>query len=59
MWSQGSLDAQWTFKYWPFVRSIVTDHIAISPDYHGTVLAYVVCPGFEAGITFACTPSLV
>jgi hypothetical protein len=43
-WSQGSLDAQWAFKYWPSVPKIVTDHIAISPDYHGTSLAYILCP---------------
>jgi len=57
-WSQGSLDAQWAFKYWPSVPKIVTDHIAISPDYHGTSLAYIVCPGFATGNSIACTPSI-
>lgn len=58
-WSQGSLDAQWAFKYWPSVPKIVTDHIAISPDYHGTVLAYVLCPGFDTGNSIACVPSVI
>jgi len=58
-WSQGSLDAQWAFKYWPSVPKIVTDHIAISPDYHGTSLAYIVCPGFATADSIGCTPSVI
>lgn len=38
-WSQGGIDAQWAYKYWPSTRGKVTDQVAISPDYHGTVLA--------------------
>lgn len=38
-WSQGGLNAQWALKYWPSTRSRVTDFVAFSPDYHGTVLA--------------------
>lgn len=57
-WSQGSLNAQWAFKYWPSTRKITTDHIAISPDYHGTVLAYILCPGFDLGNSVACVPSV-
>jgi hypothetical protein len=58
-WSQGSLNAQWAFKYWPSVPKIVTDHVAVSPDYHGTSLAYVLCPGFALGNSVACVPSVV
>lgn len=58
-WSQGALDAQWAFKYWPSTQSKVTDHIAISPDYHGTVLAYLLCPGFGIGNSIACTPAVI
>lgn len=54
-WSQGGLDTQWALKYWPSTRDVVEDFIAISPDFHGTVLEYFVCPGFP---TFACTPSI-
>jgi hypothetical protein len=58
-WSQGSSDAQWAFKYWPSLPAIVTDHIAISPDYHGTILVYIPCPGFNTGNAIACTPSVL
>ncbi|GAB7338950.1 hypothetical protein MBLNU457_5623t1 [Dothideomycetes sp. NU457] len=38
-WSQGNINTQWAYKYWPSTRSVVNNHIAISPDYKGTVLA--------------------
>ena len=41
-WSQGNIDAQWAYKYWPSTRARVTDHVGFSPDYHGTVLANVI-----------------
>ncbi|KAI0003949.1 hypothetical protein F4779DRAFT_86644 [Xylariaceae sp. FL0662B] len=37
-YSQGNLDAQWAYKYWPSTRDKVSDHVAFSPGYHGTVL---------------------
>jgi hypothetical protein len=57
-WSQGSLDAQWSFKYFKSTRDHVSDHVAVSPDYHGTILALLLCPGFEVGNAVACTPSV-
>ncbi|KAF5637952.1 lipase B [Fusarium sp. NRRL 52700] len=53
-WSQGNIDTQWAFKYWPSTRKVTTDHVAISADYKGTVLANFVD---LSGITN--TPSVV
>ncbi|KAK7699340.1 hypothetical protein SLS64_011798 [Diaporthe eres] len=38
-WSQGNMDSQWAYKYWPSTRLVTSDHIAISPDYKGTIIA--------------------
>lgn len=54
-WSAGSIDGQWAFKYWPSTRNVVSDAIRISPDFHGTVLARLLCPGFQTG---SCTPGI-
>lgn len=55
-WSQGGPDTQWALKYWPSTRSVVQDFIPISPDFHGTEVAYLICPGFPF---LTCTPSVV
>ncbi|KAL4880026.1 hypothetical protein BJY04DRAFT_219559 [Aspergillus karnatakaensis] len=54
-WSQGNLNTQWAFKYWPSTRDVVDDYVAVSPDYRGTVIADSVCP-----LLFAvfCMPSI-
>ncbi|KAI5252285.1 alpha/beta-hydrolase [Aureobasidium subglaciale] len=44
-WSQGNINTQWAFKYWPSTRLVTSYHIAISPDYAGTIMVPVVCPG--------------
>lgn len=43
-WSQGNLDTQWVFQYWPSTRPVVTDFISASADFHGTALAYLLDP---------------
>ncbi|EME78282.1 uncharacterized protein MYCFIDRAFT_37018 [Pseudocercospora fijiensis CIRAD86] len=54
-WSAGSIDAQWALKYWPSTRNNTINKISISPDYHGTIFAQILCPGFE---TPGCTPAV-
>lgn len=54
-WSQGNLNVQWALKYWPSTRTVVDDFIAMSPDFHGTVVRDVACPLLGA---LVCTPSL-
>ncbi|KYG47165.1 hypothetical protein M433DRAFT_164586 [Acidomyces richmondensis BFW] len=44
-WSQGNIDTQWAFKYWPSTRNRTTDFVAFSPDYHGTILANFIALG--------------
>ncbi|RKF63308.1 putative lipase b precursor protein [Erysiphe neolycopersici] len=57
-WSQGALDVQWSLKYWPSIRNFVTDFIAISPDFHGTRLAYLLCSGNTNINMIGCTPAV-
>ena len=55
-WSAGSLDGQWAMTYWPSTRSVVSDFVTISADFHGTVLAYLLCPGFPQ---IPCPPAVI
>jgi pimeloyl-ACP methyl ester carboxylesterase len=43
-WSAGGAITQWALKYWPSVRQHVRSFVAISPDFHGTVEAPLICP---------------
>ena len=52
-WSQGNIDVQWAFKYWPSTRNVTSDHVAISPDYAGTIEADFICPNLSL-----CDPSV-
>lgn len=53
-WSQGNLDTQWALKYWPSTRSVVSDFISISPDFHGTEVSYQSCTDI-----LACPPAVI
>ncbi|KAJ5127402.1 lipase B [Penicillium atrosanguineum] len=55
-WSQGGLNTQWALKYWPSTRPALQDFIAMSPDFHGTVVEAVICPALSY---IACTPSIL
>ncbi|KAF3025948.1 hypothetical protein E8E14_014963 [Neopestalotiopsis sp. 37M] len=59
-WSQGGLDTQWVFTYWPSTRSVVSDFLPVSPDFHGTILAYVLCLDTDAtpGLN-PCAPAVL
>lgn len=53
-WSQGNINTQWAFKYWPSTRKVTSNHIAVSPDYKGTIEADFICPpGLDQ-----CNPSV-
>lgn len=54
-WSQGGINTQWGLKYWPSTRSIVTDFVALAPDFKGTTEADLVCSGLTIAL---CTPSI-
>jgi hypothetical protein len=53
-WSQGNIATQWAFKYFRSTQKVTKSHIAISPDYAGTLMADLICP---AGLP--CNPSVL
>jgi hypothetical protein len=60
-WSQGGLDTQWVFKYWPSTTKVVTDFLPVSPDFRGTVLANALClsPNTVLALNPLCPPSVI
>ncbi|KAL2839424.1 hypothetical protein BJY01DRAFT_250519 [Aspergillus pseudoustus] len=55
-WSQGGINTQWAFKYWPSTVEVVTDLIALAADFNGTVLAPLICSPLTG---FLCTPAII
>lgn len=51
-WSQGTSNTQWSLKYWPSTSEVVSDFIALSPEFHGSYVSDLICdalgcpPGF-------------
>jgi len=59
-WSQGGLITQWALKYWPSTREPIADFLPVSPDFHGTVLADVICLSGAGGAgIIPCDPSVI
>jgi hypothetical protein len=60
-WSQGGLDTQWAFKYWPSTRKVVKDFLPVSPDFKGTILANALCltPDSNLMLNPLCPPSVI
>lgn len=61
-WSQGGINVQWAFTFFPSTRSVVTDFIPVAPDFHGTQYADLLCPlSGVAGILQAlyCAPAIL
>lgn len=61
-WSQGGLDMQWALTYWPSTRSAISHFFPVSADFHGTIVADVLClkvtdgPPVSSGLR--CAPAL-
>ncbi|KAK7926619.1 hypothetical protein PG985_003617 [Apiospora marii] len=59
-WSQGGLDTQWAFTFWPSTRARVSNFLPVSPDYHGTVLANVLCLSADSDVGLGlCDPAVI
>ncbi|KAK2014519.1 alpha/beta-hydrolase [Colletotrichum eremochloae] len=59
-WSQGGLDTQWAFTFWPSTRKAVSNFFPVSPDFHGTILANALCLSPGNGAPNApCDPSVI
>jgi hypothetical protein len=54
-WSQGGINVQWSLKYWASTRSVVSDFVALAPDFKGTTEADLICSGLTLPL---CTPSI-
>lgn len=57
-WSQASVSTRWAHKYWPSTRLVTSANVNLSPDFHGTVLAYLLCPGVP-DLSVPCPPAVL
>ncbi|KAF2083529.1 alpha/beta-hydrolase [Saccharata proteae CBS 121410] len=59
-WSQGGLDTQWAFTFWPSTRKVVSDFLPVSPDFRGTVFANALCLSGDSVIGLdPCDPAVI
>ncbi|KAK6827312.1 hypothetical protein PG987_010653 [Apiospora arundinis] len=59
-WSQGGLDTQWVFKFWPSTRAVVSNFLPVAPDFHGTVLANALCLSTDSDVGLGpCDPAVI
>ncbi|KAK8052324.1 hypothetical protein PG993_003709 [Apiospora rasikravindrae] len=59
-WSQGGLDTQWAFTFWPSTRARVSNFLPISPDFRGTVLANALCLSADSELGLGpCDPAVI
>ena len=52
--SQASVAVRWAEKYWPSTRSVISSDVHVSPDYHGSEIAYLLCPS-----SVPCPPAIL
>ncbi|KAH8660489.1 hypothetical protein BX600DRAFT_383634, partial [Xylariales sp. PMI_506] len=53
-WSQGNVNTHWALKYWPSARALTSNHIAMSPDFHGSTSGGLLCASGSS-----CTPAIL
>ncbi|PWN48684.1 alpha/beta-hydrolase, partial [Violaceomyces palustris] len=41
--SQGNLNIQWALTFWPSIRPLIQDYIAVAADFHGTLEGSLAC----------------
>ncbi|KAK8081083.1 hypothetical protein PG997_008901 [Apiospora hydei] len=59
-WSQGGLDTQWAFTFWPSTRARVSSFLPVSPDFRGTVLANALCLSADSKLGLGpCDPAVI
>ncbi|KAK4052967.1 hypothetical protein OIO90_004091 [Microbotryomycetes sp. JL221] len=57
--SQGAgVNPQWAITFWPSIRSLISQYIALAPDFKGTTQGLLLCNPVAGGALPTCNPSL-
>ncbi|KAJ7696583.1 hypothetical protein B0H17DRAFT_1130968 [Mycena rosella] len=56
-YSQGNIITQWALTYWPSTRSVVSDFVALSPAFRGSILVDAGCLPIKD--IFGCPPAIL